>query len=308
MFETPILLITFNRPKHTEVVLTEIKKQRPKKLYVFQDGPRGNVQGDLIKCKEVRELINREVNWKCTLKTLYENENLGCGYGPVKAITWLFENEEQGIILEDDCLPSIDFFRFCEELLNKYKNDKRVWMVSGMNRMGRWKPNCSSYIFTRYGNTWGWASYRRAWNYFDHNMTTWFTGDGKEKIKKIVGEKIYQVYANDFNIHCTSDRRKDVWDYFWHYARIYYSGLAIVPTVNLVVNIGYDTEGTHTLKTYKSVSLLKTYNLCFPLKNKLMKIDRIFEWAIFNQFENPNKINIIKKIMYKTIRLLFSYI
>jgi len=305
MYETPILLVTFNRPKHTSEVLAQIKLQQPRYLYVFQDGARDEIPEDREKCKAVRELINREVDWNCNLKTLYEEKNLGCGYGPVKAISWLFENEEQGIILEDDIVPSKDFFRFSVEMLIKYRDDNRIWMISGMNRMERWKPNCQSYVFTRLGNTWGWASYRRAWKYFDHDMITWFTGDGKAKINKIVGEKKFEAYEKDFDFHCSPERRNDVWDYHWHFARLYYSGLCVVPSVNLVSNIGFDQESTHTFGKDSSITTLKIIDLVFPLKNHSVKIDRIFDWVSFQRFGNPSHKTFVKRAGLKLIRLVF---
>lgn len=308
MVETPILLITFNRPKHTALVLAEIKKQKPRNLYVFQDGPRANIPDDLAKCNEVRELINKEINWGCKLNTQFETGNLGCGYGPVKAITWLFNNEEQGIILEDDCLPSSDFFRFCEKMLNMYSNDQRIWMISGMNRLEKWKPHSFSHLFTKFGTTWGWASYRRAWRNFDHNMDSWFSGDGKEKIKQIVGQKIFKVYENDINIHCSPERRKDVWDYHWHYARLYFSGLTIVPSVNLISNIGFDFEGTHTISVDNSIIKLKLLNLNFPPKDQSVSIDEVFEWIIFQLYVYPTKLSFTKKLVIKVIKTVFYYL
>lgn len=306
MVETPILLITFNRPKHTALVLAEIKKQKPRNLYVFQDGPRANIPDDLAKCNEVRELINKEINWECKLNTQFETGNLGCGYGPVKAITWLFNNEEQGIILEDDCLPAIDFFRFCEEMLNIYSNDQRIWMISGMNRLEKWKPHRQSHIFTRFGTTWGWASYRRAWRYFDHNIDSWFSGNGKEKIKEIVGQNVFKVYENDFNIHCTQERKKDVWDYQWHYARLYFSGLTIVPSVNLISNIGFGKEATHTGFYGESFARLRRFDLVHPLNIQKVTIDLVYEWLIFQKFENITKLSMQKKIIMKFLKFYFG--
>lgn len=308
MYETPILLITFNRPKHTSEVLAQIKLLKPRSLYVFQDGVRDKFPEDNEKCKTVKDLINREVDWDCDLKTLYEKKNLGCGYGPVKAISWFFDNEEFGIILEDDILPSKDFFRFSEEMLIKYRNDKRVWMISGMNRMERWGPRSQSYVFTSLGNTWGWASYRRAWKHFDHNMIAWFNGDGKAKIRKTLGEKKFEAYERDFDFHCLPARRNDVWDYQWHFARLYYSGLCVVPSVNLVSNIGFDQEGTHTLSMDSSITTLKTYDLTFPLKNHSIKINRFFDWASFQRFGNTGNKTFIERLVLKSIRVFFQYI
>ena len=175
MFTTPILLITFNRPEHTRRVLTQILKQEPQSLYVCQDGAREGNENDRLKCQEVRDVINELTSAYAvahpnfSLFTLYSSLNLGCGPGPQAGITWFFENVEQGIIMEDDCLPHPDFFGYCEELLNKYKEDKRVQFINSTLYHNRWKCE-GSYGFSHYMVTGAWAAWRSTWQGFDLDL------------------------------------------------------------------------------------------------------------------------------------------
>ncbi|MCU0355758.1 MAG: nucleotide-diphospho-sugar transferase, partial [Cytophagales bacterium] len=161
-------MIVFNRPQTTERVFSAIRKVRPQKLYVAADGPRADKADEAEKTRLTREIATR-VDWDCEVKTLFRDENVGCGLGPATAISWLFEQEERGIILEDDCQPSESFFLFCEEVLKRYESDNRVMQVSGMNPLGDWCHDPDyDYYFSEAGITWGWATWRRAWRSYDY--------------------------------------------------------------------------------------------------------------------------------------------
>ena len=177
--KTAVLLVIFNRPETTQVVFEAIRKAKPPRLYVAADGPRTEVPSDAKKCKEAREIIN-QVDWDCEVKTLFREKGLGCGLGPSSAFTWFFEHEEDGIILEDDCLPSQSFFWFCEELLERYRHDNRVMHIGGNNFLNGWqKDRDYSYYFSNSGHIWGWATWRRAWKLFDFNISLYEKLKGK---------------------------------------------------------------------------------------------------------------------------------
>jgi GT2 family glycosyltransferase len=160
--ETAILILLFNRPETTIRVFDKISQIKPQRLYIASDGPRKNFDGEKEKVKKVREIATR-VDWPCEVKTLFRNENLGCKKGVSSAITWFFEQEEQGIILEDDCVPNLDFFTFCESLLDRYAEDERVSVITGNNfQNNKWRGD-ASYYFSKYNHCWGWASWRRSW-------------------------------------------------------------------------------------------------------------------------------------------------
>jgi hypothetical protein len=239
-FQTPILLIAFNRPFHTGIVLDRLAQLQPKQLYVVGDGPRTSHAEDKAKVEAVRETIFKKVTWECELKTLFREDNLGCGRGPAAAINWFFENVEQGIILEDDCLPSISFFNFCEILLTDFRDDKEIFAISGFNACGEWCSEILDYFFSDGGN-WGWATWRRAWTLFDYSMNSWLTINDRDK------QKVLAYYPNFPQIFKKIvDEDYDAWDIQWHYTRIFFNGLTITPSKNLVQNIGFDKFATHT--------------------------------------------------------------
>src|SRR6478609_2139677 len=167
---TAVLLVIFNRPETTRLVFEAIRKAKPTRLYIAADGPREHVASDHKKCEEARQIVT-QVDWDCQVHILFNQKNLNCGVGPSSAFTWFFEHEEEGIILEDDCLPSQSFFWFCQELLERYRDDTRVMHIGGNNFLNGWRNDSDySYYFSRSGYVWGWATWRRAWNQFDFKI------------------------------------------------------------------------------------------------------------------------------------------
>lgn len=252
MLHTPILLITFNRPEHTRRVLTEILKQEPQSLYVCQDGAREGNENDRIKCQEVRDVINELTSAYAvahpnfSLFTLYSSLNLGCGPGPQAGITWFFENMEQGIIMEDDCLPHPDFFGYCEELLNRFKDNPQVQFINSTLYHNRWKCE-GSYGFSHYMVTGAWAAWRSTWQGFDldlHDLNAWNFRRQVLRLTKNRAEanwwyfKVKEIQADK--------SKKSYWDYQMQIHLFKNEALTIHPKVNLVANIGFDAEGTHT--------------------------------------------------------------
>lgn len=260
---TPILFIVFNRPDTTQIVFNAIRNIKPLRLYVAADGPRPNVQTDAKRCADAREII-KGVDWKCEVKTLFREKNLGCGLGVSSAITWFFENEPEGIILEDDCLPSESFFWFCQELLEKYRTDNRVMHIGGNNFLG--DDNDFSYYFSRNGHIWGWATWRRAWQNYDFKISSYEQTRKKGFFDRFFLnslEKFYRLRKFD-QVHSGS---LDTWDYQWDFARFVNSGLSIAPKKNLVRNIGFGVDATHTTSAKSKNSELQAHELDFPLKH-----------------------------------------
>lgn len=230
--KTAVLFIIFNRPDTTQRVLDAIREAAPRQLFVAADGPREDRPDDHEKCRATREII-RQVDWDCELKTLFQGKNLGCGPGPVAAINWFFQNVEEGIILEDDCLPHPDFFRFCEELLDYYRDNERIMEITGNNFQCGQKRGDASYYFSTYTHNWGWATWRRAWRHYHHGLIP-------------------------------ADDAKHVWDRQWMITVRRRRGLTVVPNVNLVSNIGFGTDATHTTHT-AGFADLPAEGLGFPL-------------------------------------------
>jgi len=274
--QSPVLFLIFNRPDTTQRVFNEIRKAKPRYLYVGADGPRAEREGEAEKCRVTRAIID-QVDWDCKVYTLFRDSNLGCKAAVSSAITWFFENVEEGIIVEDDCLPNQSFFRFCDYLLRKYKDDERIMAISGTNLLKEWKSDSLSYFFSYYGGIWGWASWKRAWALYDVRMELWKKWSTRKKIKNLLDDreqwkemkKIFRkVYKDEIS----------TWDYQWVFTKFVHSGLSIIPARNLVTNIGWQSESTHTSTDNKNISNLPVYEMDFPLHdNGDVRADRLFD-------------------------------
>lgn len=303
MYSTPILLIIFNRPETTRQVFEVIREQKPKYLFVAADGPRTDHKDDAEKCKAARDEI--KVDWDCELKTLYRDKNFGCGRGPASAISWFFNEVEQGIILEDDIIPDLSFFLYCDELLDRYKYDSRIAMISGINLLSPWKTNEASYIFSYMGGIPGWATWRRAWLYFDYTMSEWKTDKTKRKIKNLLYDKAAFNHFSRFFDYFSSTRREDVWDYQWLFSRWNAQGCSIVPGVNLMKNIGFGIDATHTVTFDHPQAKIKQEKITLPLNHRDYIIDREYDRLIFNNFVKESKVGILKRVK-RIVKSIFT--
>jgi len=241
---TPVALLIFNRPDTTERVFREIAKAKPPKLLVVADGPRANRAGEYEKCQQTRAIIQK-VDWDCEVITNFSENNMGCKLRVASGIDWIFEQVEEAIILEDDCLPEPSFFQFCEEMLERYRHNERVSMISGGNlQFGRQRGR-GSYYFSRYTHIWGWASWRRAWQHYDRDIKQWpqFRDEGwLEALFPNKGEQAY--WRHSFEM--VYDGSLDTWDCSWTFTALLRGMLQVVPNVNLISNIGFGPEATHT--------------------------------------------------------------
>ena len=247
MLNTPILLITFNRPDHVRQVLIEIRKQQPAQLFVCQDGAREGNQLDIERVQQVRDIITELVDWPCELHTLYQEKNLGCGPGPAAGITWFFEHVEMGIIMEDDCLPHPDFFAYCEEMLDRYNDNPNVQFINATLYHDRWQCD-ASYGFSHYMVTGAWAGWSETWQGFDLDMHSWNAWQFRKQVLRLTHStteanwwywKLKEIQAD------TS--KKSYWDYQMQMHLFKNAAVTIHPKTNLVSNIGFDTEATHTM-------------------------------------------------------------
>jgi len=263
---TPVVLIIFKRPDTTERVFEAIRQARPTKLFVIADGPRADRPGEAEKCAAARAVIDR-VDWDCEVIKNYSEINLGCGKRVASGLNWFFENEPEGIILEDDCLPDSTFFPYAEEMLIRYRDDKRIMSISGNQFYGDEYKIPHSYSFSRYSHMWGWASWRRAWQYYDRDMTQWPMLRNTNWLM-IVGDKnIFFKHYWTQQFDKTFIGEIDTWDYQWFFSCWSHSGLTIVPSLNLVRNIGHGEDATHTIYIDNWLSNLPLQSLIFPLSH-----------------------------------------
>lgn len=260
--QTPVALIIFNRPYTTKKVFAEIARARPQKLLIIADGPRFNHPEDARKCADVRAIVN-DVDWDCEVLTSYSDINMGCKLRVSSGLDWVFNMVEEAIILEDDCVPHPTFFRFCEEMLDKYRHDDRIAMVSGDNFQFGKKRTEHSYYFSRYTHIWGWASWRRAWEKYDVDMKTWPESHDDELLHKWLGDKKAIRYWEKI-FEKVYKGKIDTWDYQWLFACWVQGALTILPNVNLVSNIGFTPEATHATYLTKFDGM-KTESMRFPI-------------------------------------------
>lgn len=274
-FDTPILFLVFNRPETTQVVFNQIKKIKPKFLFVAADGPRKNIKNELDNCNKVKKIIN-QIDWDCELKTLYRNENLGCGIAVSSAINWFFNNVEYGIILEDDCLPNIDFFNFCKTMLETHMLDKKIMQINGYNQFGN-NVLSEKYFLTKYPKIWGWATWKDRWDKYSYQMMDWdkyiLNKNGYLDCYSFL-EKFVRHYVWKKTKKLLIKNSATTWDYQWSFAIMINKGLCVQPEANLIQNIGF-TSGTH----YKndSTPIIEFGKLSFPLK---------YDNSLSNSFNN----------------------
>jgi hypothetical protein len=296
---SPVLFLVFNRFETTSKVFKSIREAKPPRLYISSDGHRASNLLEKDKVQEIRDYLMNNIDWDCEVKTLFHSANQGCKRAVYKAINWFFENEELGIILEDDCLPNKDFYQFCDFLLHEYIDDDRVFSISGRNHLNTWKNEEMDYLFST-GSIWGWASWRRAWNYMDIELNDFNNLDKARKnlfwLKRKCKLKTDEVYLGSLN---SKLEKNSSWAYPWAYARIKNKSLNIIPTKNLIKNIGFSSESTHTKVSYNIEP--NQHNLTFPLRiNNSLKID--FDYI--NKCSNQNSLSIIKRIRIKILSYL----
>lgn len=248
--EIPVLLLVFNRPDTTELVFEEIKKAQPRKLYVASDGARNEKEAEKVAL--VRAIVER-VNWDCEVKTRFNENNLGCREAVSSAISWFFKNEEKGIVLEDDCLPSQSFFGFCSSMLEKYKNDDRIGHIGGANFQDGNIIGDGSYYYSRLTHVWGWAGWRRVWETYDVDMKS-FEHFNVMEFENLASHAAYsQIWYR--NLEATYKKEINTWDYQYAYCNLINNRLSIIPNVNLIKNIGFGPDATHTFGVHPHADL-----------------------------------------------------
>ncbi len=291
--KTPVALIIFNRPDLTERVFAAIRQARPPQLLVIADGPRPHRSDDLQKCTATRAIVDR-VDWDCEVHQNFSDTNLGCGIRPATGISWVFDLVEEAIVLEDDCIPDPSFFPYCDELLARYRHDERVMHISGNNFCADRHQFANSYFFSRYPLSWGWATWRRAWQYYDFEMKLWPQLKQQNSLQDIFCDPhTIETWTRIFQ-DVAEGRLVDAWDFQWILTCWLQNGLTILPNVNLVSNIGFGADATHTFSTESTADgnlqlSLATEAMNFPLKHADVmipdsKIDRFIQDALYDYF------------------------
>lgn len=277
---TPILLLIYNRPIYTKKVFEAIRTIRPTKLYISADGPRRDLQNDEQMCDETRKVVSL-IDWNCEVKTLFRNANLGCKTAVSEGINWFFEQVEQGIILEDDCLPNKSFFNYCEILLEKYKDESKVMMISGSNPATSVDVE-NEYFFSHFNSIWGWATWKRAWVKFDIKLSHW---------PRLKEERFLEtIYTSNINNRICTEKLFDktynnngstCWAIQWSYTCIVNNGVSILPKHNLIQNIGF--SGTHEMNNEQLSLETKTIDFSNFSHPKHIQVDSKIEDLLFEK-------------------------
>lgn len=280
--QTAVLFLVFNRPDITSQVFEAIRNAKPPRLYIAADGPRSNRPDEKKQCNEVRRIATN-VDWPCTVKTLFREENLGCKYAVSSGISWFFEHEEQGIILEDDCLPSDAFFHFCSEMLEKYEKTPTVYAISG-SYFGN-APVRAGHYFSRYALMWGWATWRNRWKNYEIDPSDYIfvlirTWPFKPVTFLYWLEVIKSVLSGKLN----------TWDIQWIFTVWRQNAIACRPNRNLVKNLGFGENSTHTTDSNSELGRLRISTDTKGLNRALSGLtpDKILDsidekcWAMIN--------------------------
>lgn len=308
LFNTPILFLIFNRPEETKKVFEEIKKIKPANLYISADGPRASKYGEDLLCDKCRQVVLDGIDWHCEIKTLFRKENLGCGKAVSEAITWFFDNVDEGIILEDDCLPDPSFFIFCETMLAKYRYDDRIMHIGASNfQLGKWHGE-GDYYYSRYSHIWGWASWKSAWKKYDFKIKEWENIQSKNNLNIIfeTEKNQYNYWANIFNIVVKGEI--DTWDYQWQFAIWNNYGMGILPNKNLVINIGFGVNATHTIDENKFINSISLETL-LEYRTPGYYNNEADCFTFHNIFHNTNseKLNIYQAVKKSLLKIYWLF-
>ena len=261
--KTPVVLIIFKRPDTTRKVFEVIREAKPEKLFVIADGPRSSKPDESSKCAEARAVID-SVDWNCEVHKDYSDIHLGCAKRVSSGLDWVFSLEEEVIILEDDCLPDPTFFGFCEENLEKYRNDCRIMSITGQNVQFGQKRGGYSYYFSHFMYCWGWASWKRAWNYFDFDLSLW-PQVKRDNVLNLMFDSEDAAKTWEEQLENTLLGNIDTWDYRWSLSCLLQNGLHIVPNHNLVSNIGFGLDSTNTHSSTNVLANIPSRPMEFPL-------------------------------------------
>ncbi|WP_295712887.1 nucleotide-diphospho-sugar transferase [Mucilaginibacter sp.] len=242
--KSAVLFIIFNRPDTTKRVFSQIRKAKPPRLYIAADGPRVTKPNEAELCKQARAIVS-EIDWDCQVQTLFKDVNAGCKNGVSSALDWFFSHEDEGIILEDDCLPADTFFKYCDELLEKYRFDTRIRHIGGSNLQGGKIWGDASYYYSNMTHVWGWAGWRRVWKEYDKNLSRYDENDVRSVLSNIFDEPLI-VDAWEEIFKEMKGGLIDTWDYQLTFTNFFNNSLSIIPNHNLISNIGFGVNATHT--------------------------------------------------------------
>ncbi len=244
----PVLVLGYRRPDLVAEVMQEVARAKPKRLFLACDGPHPDRPDEAALVAATRAAMEDAVTWECEVLTRYSETNQGCRRGVESAISWFFDHVPEGIILEDDCVPHPHFFPFCADLLDRYRHNHRIMHISGDGSLAYpGRQINTSFVFSREALVWGWATWQRAWNLYDSNLTAWEEiRSSPERTQKIFSSPEAAKWWTKVLDRILTDGQPDSWAYRWSFSVFYSDGLCVVPTQNLISNVGHRHDSTHT--------------------------------------------------------------
>jgi len=319
--KTPVLVIAYRRPDTTKKVIGAIRVAAPTQMFVACDGPNLKNPGEAEKVAATRALIEKEIDWPCTIERRYSETNQGCKMGVSSAITWFFEQVEEGIIIEDDCVAHPDFFLYCAELLERFRHNHKIWHISGNNfQDGQWRGD-GSYYFSHIPHSWGWATWRRCWKHYDRELKRWPALKASGLMKTIFEDPVARSYWAGLWDNLLVKGQPNTWDYQWHLTCLSEGGLTVMPNRNLVSNVGFSRDGTYCLNEESlrnNIPVSKIYPLTHPtfiLRNAAADaydFDHILggvkmraSFRKYNSFLGKNKLRLLN-LFNKTIKRIIK--
>lgn len=293
----PIVFFVFKRLDTAQRVFEKIRKVQPPRLYIVSDCARDYVEGEREKVEAVRTYIEQNIDWDCQIFKNYASVNMGCGRRISDGISWVFETEEEVIILEDDCVPDDTFFRYCQEMLAYYRNDSRILMIGGNNPIAQIFQTEHDYLFSHVPFLWGWATWKRAWNLYDYNIASWSQNKNNLMIRQAIPvRKAYWFYSAEFDA-VYMGKRDDIWDYQFMYVGLINNMFGILPAKSLVQNIGFTEESTHTDKMPEWLNR-EISQATFPISHrKNVEWDREFDRKYMRLISKQGAIMKFKSIL-----------
>lgn len=299
MYDIPVLILAFNRPQTTAAVLQSLESIKPTKLYVCVDGARADRPKEASKVQAVKDLF-KNLSWKCEVHTLFREHNLGCRDSVSGGITWFFEQESFGIILEDDCVAHPSFFQYCRELLLKYENEEDIFQIAGFNPINNATED--SYFFSNFSLIWGWATWRRAWEYFHQDFKDLDQLEDSTYFKKLLPNAAARSYMMD-KFEKVKSGELNSWAYAWFYSILSEKGLCIMPTVNLIQNVGFGEHATLTVNNDLGTENLKAQAISFPLQHpdKITKPDPKQNEALFFTTQKKKWLLMVNQVLPKSV-------
>ncbi|MEZ2335355.1 nucleotide-diphospho-sugar transferase [Mucilaginibacter sp. RCC_168] len=295
MLHTPILLLVFNRPEQALLVFEQIRLQQPEQLFIAADGPRFDQPGEEAMCDATRAAVLNGIDWPCKIETLFRSHNLGCGKAVSTAIDWFFSQVEEGIILEDDCVPDLTFFSFCTAMLTQYRLNQNIMHINGGNYQFGTQRGNASYYFSRYAHVWGWATWRRAWQYYDFTLDR-YRHVSRQGLNTFLQSELQSIY----------NAQVDTWDIQWFMTVWFNKGWVITPNVSLVKNIGYGKKATHTRSVPRWFNKIQYGKITEIRHPDEINIDEEADRYTINTVFNPGSLSIGLKKIVKNNTLLYN--